>query len=380
MAKSNFQDLNLIRRKNQMDIFSLLRKGEQSCVTLTESLNISKVAVYSVMEDLLGLNITKMQSDQSSKIGRKPAIYSLNAQFGLFAAVDFSKKYISVDLFDIFGKVVEHRNAKNGDYLDKSDIYDVVKILREMTNKHCNDNFPLRCICIATPGRINKSTGYFWIAARFRNPTEISLEKIFKESFDCSVIVQNDIVLAAIGINNHPDLKNIPNSLLLHIGSSMGAALYLNGKCYEGENNAACEFGSTLLFNREPITSKLSLANLLEKYERITGTSISDEKFKDLFLQGDTTAVQIFDEYIATLSVAINNILVMLDISTVIFSGNICAFGDRFLNRLQNHYLNASHFFARPRCLFSPLGDNAILAGCVETALTVGVKHILDTE
>ena len=378
MAKSNFQDLNRIRRKNQMDIFSLLRKGEQSCVSLTESLNISKVAIYSVIDDLLGQNIIRIQSDQSSKIGRKPSLYSLNADFGLFAAVDFSEKYIAVDLFDIFGNVVEHQNAKNDNYLDKQDVYAVVDLLRDMERRRCNANYPLRCICIATPGRINRDTGYFWIAARFIDPKEINLEKIFTEAFDCRVIVKNDMNMAAIGINNHPDLIDIPNSLLLHIGSGIGAALFLNGKCYEGEHNAACEFGSTFLFNRESIISKLSYGKLVSDYMQIKGEAISEEGFAELYLQNDETVEKIFDEYIATLSVAINNILVMLDISTVIFSGSICSFGEKFLDRLQNHYLRASHFLVQPHCMFSPLGDNAILAGCIETALTSGIKHILD--
>lgn len=376
MAKPNFNDLNLIRRKNQMSVFSLLRNGKQSCNSLIKVLDISKVSVYNVLEDLQSLNMIKAQSDQTAKLGRKPTLYSLNVRFGLFAAIDFSQERISVDLFDIFGKVIEHKNAENDLCLDKSDIYAVVKLLREMAAVHCTEESPLRCICIATPGRIDKKTGYFWLAARFKKPQEINLEKIFHEAFDCCVIVKNDLNLAAAGINNHSNMSAVPNSLLLHIGNSIGASLYLNGKCYEGENNAACEFGSTLLFDGAPLTSKINLGTLLSEYQEITGTPITLERFIESYRQSDPIVEKIFDEYISTLSIAIHNILVMIDISTVIFNGSICRFGDKFLNRLQNH-LQSVCFFVQPHCMFSPLGKDAILAGCIETTLTAGINYAL---
>lgn len=379
MATPNFNDLNLIRRKNQMNVFSLLRKKKQSCNSLIKVLDISKVSIYNVLEDLLRLNIIKTQIDQTSKIGRKPTLYSLNAEFGLFAAIDFSQACICIDLFDIFGKVVEHRQTERKTRLDKNDIYAVADMLKDMVSTRCSEKFPLHCICIATPGRIDKKTGYFWLAARFTNSKEINLEQIFRKAFHCCVIVKNDINLAAAGINTHASMQSVPNSLLLHIDNSIGASLYLNGECYEGEHNTACEFGSMLLFDNALLISKIALQQLINKYESLSGKLVTLEKFIELYQQDDPIAEQIFDEYVSTISVALHNFLVMIDISTVIFSGSICLFGEKFLNCLQKH-LHSNCFFVQPHCMISPLGNDAILVGCIETALTVGINYVLNNE
>ena len=378
MAKSNFNDLNLIRRKNQLTVLSLLRKGQQSCVTLKNSLNISSVAIYNILDDLVKKKLIKIESDQSAKIGRKPALYSLNADFGFFATVDFSQKFITAYLLDIFGNIVAQKSANNDDLLDKTDILNLVHILQELVDEYCSEQSPLRCICIATPGRINKDTGYFWIAARFINPTEINLEAIFRESFDCPVVVKNDISLSSIGINTHPSVAHIPNALFVHIGPGLGAALFLEGKIYEGENNAAGEFGSMMLLNHKGITSQFAMQYILDKYS--PNKPISEEEFCRIYKNGDPRAEELMDEFISMLSVFINNILVILDISTVILSGHICSYGEKFLNRLQDNYLHSSHFFTKPRCIFSPLGDRAILVGCMETAFNTCVSQILEEE
>ena len=376
MAKSNFNDLNLIRRKNQLAVLSLLRKERQSCVTLKNSLNISSVAIYSIIDDLLEKKLIKIESDQSAKIGRKPALYSLNAEFGFFAAVDFSQRFITAYLLDIFGNIVAQKSANNKTLLDKSDIFNLVHILQELVDEYCSEQSPLRCICVATPGRIKKDTGYFWIAARFINPTEINMEEIFRETFDCPIVVKNDITISSIGINTYPSIAHIPNALLVHIGEGLGAALFLEGKNYEGENNAAGEFGSMMLLNHKGITSQFAISYVLEKYS--PDNPISEEEFCRIYKNGDPRAEELMDEYISMLSVFINNILVILDISTVILSGSICSFGEKFLNRLQDNYLHSSHFLTQPRCIFSPLGDNAILVGCMETAFNTCISQILE--
>ena len=376
MEKSNFNDLNLIRRKNQLAVLSLLRKDRQSCVTLKNSLNISSVAIYNILDDLLEKRLIKIESDQSAKIGRKPALYSLNAEFGFFAAVDFSQRFITAHLLDIYGNVVAQKSANNGHLLDKSDVLDLIHILQELKAAHCSEKSPLRCICISTPGRVKKDTGYFWIAARFINPTEINMENMFREYFDCPIIVKNDISLASIGINAHPSTEHIQNALLVHVGEGLGAALFLNGKNYEGENNAAGEFGSTLLLDHKGITSRFSIDYVLKQYS--PDKPISEKEFARIYINGDPRAEELFDEYTSMLSVFINNILVILDISTIILSGNICTFGEKFLNRLQNTYLHSSHFLTQPRCIFSPLGERAILVGCMETAFNASILQILE--
>lgn len=392
MAKSSFKGLSLIRKDNQKKVVSILKKyGNASCAQLSSTLNLSNVALYNIMEDLRQKNIVKAMSDKSTIVGRKPSIYALNESFGLFAVVDYSSAKIRINVFDINGENLISEETDERYILSIDDVYESISILKSMLKNKKLLGLSLKAICVSTPGRINKNTGYFWVAAKFKDCANINLHKIFSENFDCAIDVKNDMHVALIGHKSIEPFASVRSALYFHIGESAGAALYINGEIYEGENGYAGEFGSMTDFSEHALIPQISLSSMAMRYVRRTLDSGSREKMLELgnivdfsgenfvekYLQGDETALDIADNSAKILAIAISNLVVMLDLSTVIINGNLSLLGDKYLDAV-NEYVHANVFSKTTKCCFSPLGDKAILLGATETAVQTGIYAALE--
>lgn len=392
MAKSSFQGLSLIRKDNQKKVISILKNcGNSSCTQLSAALKLSNVALYNIMEDLRKKNIVKAMSDKSTIVGRKPSLYALNELFGLFAVVDYSSAKIKIDIFDINGNRMLSKETDERYLLSIDDVNESIDILKSMLKNKTLQGLPLKAICVSTPGRIDKNTGYFRIAAKFKDCEHINLYKIFSENFDCAVDVKNDMHVALIGHKSLEPLASARSALYFHIGESAGATLYINGEIYEGENGYAGEFGSVTDFSERALITQISLGSMVMQYIRRTLDSGSREKMSNLgnivdfskenfierYLDNDETALDIADRSAKLLAIAISNLIVMLDLSTVIINGDLRLLGDKYLNAL-NDYVHANIFSKTTECCFSPLGDKAILLGAAETAVQTGIYAALD--
>ena len=197
--------------------------------------------------------------------------------------------------------------------------------------------------------------------------------------------------VALIGHKSIKPFTSVRSALYFHIGESAGATLYINGEIYEGENGYAGEFGSTTDFSEHALIPQISLSSMAMRYVRRTLDSGSREKMLELgnivdfsgenfvekYLQGDETALDIADNSAKILAIAISNLVVMLDLSTVIINGNLSLLGDKYLDAV-NEYVHANVFSKTTKCCFSPLGDKAILLGATEIAVQTGIYAALE--
>lgn len=392
MAKSSFQGLNLIRKDNQKNVISILKNcGSSSCTQLSSALSLSSVAMYNIMDDLRKKNIVKAMSDSNASIGRKPSLYTLNDLFGLFAAVDFSYAKIRFVFFDINGKRVFSHETEERGLLSVDDVYETIEEIKSALKNNNPHDLRLKCISIATPGRINRSTGYFWKAAKFKDCEHINLHKIFSESFNCPVEVKNDMYAALIGHKGTEPFSSARSALYFHVGNAAGAALVINGEIFEGENGYAGEFGSVTDYSDRTIITQISLGSMVMQYIKSTLESGSRDKlsllgnivdftvenFVDKYLGNDETALNIADRSARIFAVTISNLVVMLDISTVIINGNLALLGDKYLKTL-NEYVNNNEFSKKTICYFSPLREDATLLGLAEISVQSGIYAALD--
>lgn len=385
MAKSSFQGLSLIRKDNQKKVISILKAGGScSCAQLNKTLPFSSVALYNVMDDLVKKNIVKSVADNKSNVGRKPSLYALNERFGLFAGVDYSSPRIKIDIFDIYGNSLISEQTDERFYLSIDDVkYSIDRLSSLLESKNLCD-LQIKAVCICTPGRIDKETGYFWKAAKFIDCTKINLFNMFREKFDCPIVVKNDMHIALIGHKNIEPLNTTNSALYYHISESAGATLYINGEIFEGENGYAGEFGSVTDYDDTPLITEISLGSMIRRYLNLSSSpennkliDQSRDEFIQKFLADDENVVKTVDQAAKMLAVSISNIVVMLDITTVIINGNLSLLGDKYLERL-NKYLNQNEFSKKTRCYFSPLKEKANYYGLVETAIQTGIYAALD--
>ncbi len=381
MKKNTFDGLNRIRRKHQMKVFNLLRTGDDTAAHLAQKLGLSKVSLYIILEELLQKNIITANAVKKVAVGRKPSLLSLNENYGYFAAVDFASGPIKIIIFNILGKIISEKYTEDKSYISMEDIQNTVDVLQEMLREHCIPRSELKQICICSPGRIDKKTGYFWIAAKFIDYTSINLEKIFSEAFGCNTTVKNDMHLALRGNGDYIAANGFDNVLYLYLGRAVGAGLFLNGKVHDGPTNAAGEFGSTVDFNGEPLPKQISLFGLVSQYVARTDgqKEMTEDAFVEKYKQEDALAVDIVNTATKKLAIAISNLISVLDIPVILIAGDLHKLGERFVNTL-NEYLNNPFFYTPPRCILLDNGRAAMMHGCIDTAIEEGIHNALNDE
>ncbi len=381
MKKNTFDGLNRIRRKHQMKVFKLLRTGDDTAAHLAQKLGLSKVSLYIILDELLEKNIIKASTVKKVTAGRRPSLLSLNENYGYFAAVDFASGPIKIIIFNILGQILAERQLQEIPYIAMEHIQATVDTLNDMLAECSIPKEELKQLCICTPGRIDKKTGYFWMAAKFIDYKNINLEKIFSEAFGCNTVVKNDMHLALTGNEDYMESNGFDNVLYLYVGGSVGAGLYINGRVHDGPTNAAGEFGSTTDFSGNPLARQITFFGMTQQYTNLANCEecITKNKFVELYHQKDTLAVQVVNEAARKLSIAISNLISVLDIPVILIAGEIHKLGQPFADCL-NKYLNSPIFYTPPRCILLENGRSAMLNGCIDTAIEEGIFNTLSSE
>ncbi len=379
MRKNRFRGLSLIRKQHQLKVLSILQRRDSTCPSLAKHLGLSKVALYRIAEELLTKDLIKVTDPVKTSIGRHPTKISLNENFGYFAAVDFSPRCFKIIIFDIVGKILAEHTAEAVDIITLSDIQKTTVILQDMWKSLGYPDESLKQICICTPGRIDQATGYFWMAARYENAESINLHQLFSEAFPCNVVVKNDMQLALVGYTSYIEQHRIKDLLFLYLGSGVGAALYLNGQAHNGATDTAGEFGSSLDFEGNSLSQRITLFGLCGQYTELKQlpTRISPAKFVELFKGHDPLAMELAAKAAKALAIAINNLITVIDIPVVLLSGDTCDLGDEFAAMVTEN-LRMPHFYNPPQCIFMNNGRKSMLDGCIKTAINSCFENILD--
>lgn len=229
-----------LRRKNKNSIIELLRKKTQSYSDLARELKLSNTAIANIVDDLISENVVYRESDSK---GRGGINLSINADYGYVVAVDLSRWQIILSAAD-FGSNILTTATIDDITFKKGDIEKIVAAVEALTKREELKGRALRCIAVASPGKIDKKSGKFILNPRFREIGNISLQAVFEEAFGCKVVIKNDINLALLGEKMYGGvLKNVQNALMLHVDVGMGAALLIDGKVYEGSHGFAGEIG-----------------------------------------------------------------------------------------------------------------------------------------
>ena len=184
-----------LRRKNKNSIIELLRKKTQSYSDLARELKLSNTAIANIVDDLISENVVYRESDSK---GRGGINLSINADYGYVVAVDLSRWQIILSAAD-FGSNILTTATIDDITFKKGDIEKIVAAVEALTKREELKGRTLRCIAVASPGKIDKKSGKFILNPRFREIGNISLQAVFEEAFGCKVVIKNDINLALLG-------------------------------------------------------------------------------------------------------------------------------------------------------------------------------------
>jgi len=255
----------------------------------------------------------------------------------------------------------------------------------------------LRAVGIGTPGTVDSATGH--VSQSSNVPgflDEVALGPTVSAAFNGTpVTVDNDVRVAVMGEYRRGAGRPYRNVLGVFVGTGVGGGLILEGRLRRARGSAG-EIGHTVVRPGgrrcpcgrrgclEAYAGRLSIertarraqvkghrTELFELMELKGRDRLTSSVIADAFDRGDPMTIELLQQAVEALGIALANAQNLLDVEAVILGGGL---GDRlgrpFLHRVEHEMLKHLRTPERPPALLpTELGD---LSGAVGAAVVAG--------
>jgi N-acetylglucosamine repressor len=390
---------------NQSIIFNYLRANSPiTRAKISQDLKISAPAVSRIIEKLISENYVLETEKQETKSGKRPTLLALNIEKGLVLGIDLGGEKIRMSLMNYGGDIVKKYSGP--EILDSLDIEvvlkeEILKIFDDCGKNKLNYSNPpeIQSICIAIPADVDPISGKIISAPLYGSWRNINLKEQIGSMFEIPVFIENNVNLASWGEKNYGRGKNFSNIVFLEISNGVKAGIIIDNFLLKGENGYAGEIGFSIV-NTENLGFKVINKGFLEKFASITSikhkavNSIKEGKKSNILnmadndinkidsalvceaaMKGDKLANEIIENVVKLLSIAMINLILIMDPKIIILGGyifNLPYKNELFVSPIRN-YIEKSIPFKIPDIELSELGDDATIMGscfmAIETLL-----------
>ncbi len=225
---------NLLKEVNKGLIKEALHKLQMATrVELSTATKISQPTVNLIVNELLKEGMVVESGMAKSNGGRKAVLYSLNSGIWLVLSVVVEKHELRYAVTDLQNEIIDEGRIKNKSTWTVEDLTDsIARLLKGREN--------IKALSVGVPGSVSKE-GVVAAIPRVECLEGFPLKQHLKDRFDLRVTIGNDINTIALGYySEHPEEKD---TVCIHLGDTLGAAMILGGKVIYGAGNFAGEIG-----------------------------------------------------------------------------------------------------------------------------------------
>ena len=246
---------SVLRHTNAHSILKLLRDfGSCSRADLVRASGLSAPTVTNIVKDLLLKNLIEPLGEGESSGGRPPDMIRFKAERGCLLAVEISAGSISFLLTDLNGIEMETRRISlaKRNTTPEAICGEIGKELKKLLRKRKKTLNHLLAMVVGVPGITNVEEGSVLSINRLEGWQSVPLRAMLSKIVNCTVIVENDMNLAAQGEQYCGAAQSEKDFILIEIGTNVGAGIFLDGKIHHGSQWCAGEIG----YLRVPSTSR----------------------------------------------------------------------------------------------------------------------------
>ena len=236
---------------------------------------------------------------------------------------------------------------------------------------------------IGTPGVIAPGSGVVEYApnlAGFDRP--VPLADLVADAVGVPVVIGNDVNMAALGEARMGAGQGSADVLAVWMGTGLGAGLIVDGRLRVGPNGLSGELGHVVVVpggrrcacgghgHLEAYIGRRSLeararelhaaGRRTDLVDRAGDDPMKSKVFSKAYATGDAVAVELIDEGLEMLAYAVANVLVVVDVTTVVIGGGL---GERLgavvVERLTERLASLHYAGAAPTIAEASLGDHA---------------------
>jgi predicted NBD/HSP70 family sugar kinase len=301
---------------------------------IAEMTNMSNQTITNLVKELINEGMVEEITLENKALGRNPMALSIRYHQLCSIGVEISVESINAGLYDAAGNGISKLNIMRD--MNRN----VIDVLKEVIDKIIKSAEDLRIlgIAISIEGIVDDKNGVV-IKSKNLGLDGISILSEL-EYLDIPVQIKNDVNILA---ETDYGREQTNNYMLIKLGGGIGAALVLNGNLLRSTNNAAGEFGHVRLYSIDsPKTCKCGQKGCLTTEASITAieekAGMTIEELARLYQDGDLKARGIIKEIAGYISEPLTNMIAILDLDKVIFTGKLVeCFGDRLTCMLEKN-------------------------------------------
>lgn len=340
----NKNTLNASKMKslNKKNILNLLHSHPYSRADLARLTGLSRAAITLIIDELLDTKILIEGNPIQGKAGRTSYELKLNTDIYHIIGINISRDGYSFGIFDFCCNLLHYGDGNLAQTPQKT-MEDISLTLSSILE---NTSYPgtLLGIGITAPGPLDIANARILNPPNFELWNFVNIGDYFHETFNCPVILENNANALALSEKAFGAGKFLTDFVELNVDSGIGGGVILNGNLYRGCSGFGNDFGHmSINFNGEPChCGNIGCAELyasipgILKYASKLGCHYNSWKeIVDDFYLGVPEAHNILTKEAEILSAIITNIINILDVGTIILTGEIAYLSEPLIKQVQ---------------------------------------------
>ena len=369
-------DPGVMRRLNTATTLRELHNRRTVTLTqLTDSTGLSRRTVELILDELVaeGQAFEAGAASGLRTVGRPARTFSFNAQHSYAMAVQIDEDSIDVLVCDIYGTALGSWTQSVTASTSRDERLRRVRDAVESVFRTLDvPTAKVKAVTVSTMGVV-RDDGIVELkgAAGSSGPnvadwSGFSVADELADLFSCSVVVENDAKLAAIGEGWRGGARQAANHVyVLAEGRRVGVGVVINGKLYRGFEGQAGE-----IFWAQPVfgLGEVMTANpLLGLSSHQTDRGRAALGIVENAREGDEGALAVVADLAAGLAPGLHAIACLLSPEVLVVGGSLADIGSPLTEALEREF--ASRTSPDTRIALSELGSKAVLLGAMRESL-----------
>ncbi len=339
----------LVRRANIELVFRTISdRAPISRADLIKLTRLSKPTVLALVaaleeEGLIRPAALDAHAERRRGAGRTPAAYEPNPQAAYVIGVDVGGTKIAAAFADLSGRIIAEFEEPTSSRGGAEVVQQVADLARRLAKSAGVAWQRVDAVCVGTPG-VENADGTIRMADNVCGLDRVKVASTLRRSLRTSILIENDVNLAAIGEHEVGAAGGCDTFVVLAIGTGVGMGIIINGQLARGGRGGAGEV-AYLPLGTDPSTADarrrgafelaasgsgvqgLLATELAERNGHVSDSALvapSDaHEIYDAAANGDQLAASVVRRHAAAVANAVLVVAAVIDPELVVLGGGI---------------------------------------------------------
>jgi predicted NBD/HSP70 family sugar kinase len=381
-----------MRELNQRAVLDRLRNhGPATRPNVAKDTGLSKPTVGQALLDLEQHGLVRAVGRTLAGPGRSAVVYEANPSAGHVLGIDIGRELVRIAIADLAGTVVAKLDQRNRSRSANA----LVRAVRDGTEKAVRAAGLRREDLVATvvgsPGVLNRDSRSFGHVPNLPGWERKGLLDDLEAALGTGLVVENDANLAAIGEYQSGVARGVGTFVCLSVGTGIGMGIVVDGTLFRGSHGAAGEVGylpfgwpadglpdDAYAKPRQGMLEAAAAARSIVQMAAANGLT-NARTARDVFRlahDGDERALRAVREEAGRLAFVVASVAAVIDPELVVLGGGVGTNTDLLQGPMERMLGRTTPLV--PRIVTTELGEDAVLAGAIATALRTAQDVVFD--